>query len=105
MANVVAKMVGNAYLSFFERHSSNVKRRFGQQPASWPSAWRMGWLLRNAVAHNGRFAINDANFPITTWNGITVSCSDNNAPWFDIKKYFGGGDVLALIDELHRSIR
>ena len=61
------------------------------------------WLLRNAIAHGDRWNITDPNLPATTWNGVTISQSDNAASWFNISKYIGGGDVILLMEELNET--
>lgn len=40
---------------------------------TWPNSWRMGWVVRNAISHNGLIHYKNMSDPGVTWNGITVT--------------------------------
>ena len=105
LQNLVRQFVGTAFLKFYERNGSTLKNNFGTQPHTWPELWRFAWLLRNAIAHGDKFAIDNPNTPLTTWRGIAVSTANSGSSWFDLDcGFLGGGDVLELLEELHTSL-
>jgi hypothetical protein len=100
IANLVVQLVGSTFLKYYERNAQRIKAGFPNGPKTWPEPWRFAWLLRNAIAHGDSWSINDATFPLTQWHGITVTPADSGQPWFDLKRYLGGGDVLLLMEAL-----
>jgi len=103
MQELVGRVVGSAFLRYYERRLDSVRPALPRSPREWPEVWRFAWLIRNAVAHGDRFAIDDLGFPKTTWRNFAVSAAESGQNWFDMDGGFlGGGDVLELIDELER---
>jgi hypothetical protein len=101
LQDLIAKIVGTNFLPYFERVSNHAKPKYGGSQRTWPDVWRFAWILRNAIAHGDRFAINDPTFPTTIWRGISISGSDNGRKWFDIDGgLLAGGDVIELMEEL-----
>lgn len=101
ISNMLVQLVGTTFLKFYERNVGSPKSRYPQGPKTWPLHWRFAWLLRNAIAHGDRWAINDTSFPATSWNRVSISPADSGKPWFDITDYIAGGDVLLLMEELN----
>ena len=98
---MITQLVGATFLKYYERNSSRPKLAFPGGPKTWPELWRFAWLLRNAIAHGDKWKIDDHSFPTTVWNGIAVSPSDTNQPWYSVTKYVGGGDVILLMEQLN----
>ena len=103
IANMIIQLVGTAFLKYYERNSQRAKRAFTSDQKLWPEEWRFAWLLRNAIAHGDRWAINDPAFPETCWHGVKVLQSDSGQCWFNSQRFIGGGDVLLLLEELNAS--
>lgn len=103
IANMIVQLVGTAYLKYYERNSHRPKAAHSGNQKLWPEEWRFAWLLRNAIAHGDRWAINDASFPETSWHGVRVSPSDSGQRWFNSQRFIGGSDVLLLMEELNAS--
>ena len=101
LQDLVAKIVGTNFLAYFERISPHAKQKHGSSQRTWPDLWRFAWIIRNAVAHGDRFAINDPSFPPTAWRGITITANDSGRKWFDIDGgLIAGGDIIELMEEL-----
>lgn len=105
ISNMVVRLVGTAFLRYYEKSSRRMKAASPGGPKSWPELWRFAWLLRNAIAHSDIWSINDPLFPVTNWRGIAVACEDSGLAWFDPKRFLGGGDVLLLLEELDDSLK
>jgi hypothetical protein len=82
IANMIVQLVGTTFLKYYERNAHRPKAAYPQGPKTWPETWRFAWLLRNAIAHGDKWALGDASFPPTTWNGISVSPIDSGNSWF-----------------------
>lgn len=103
IANMIVQLVGTAFLKYYERNSHRPKKAYPGNQRLWPTEWRFAWLLRNAIAHGDKWAINDATFPETLWHGVSVSPNDSGKSWFDLQGFIGGADVLLLLEELNAS--
>ncbi len=103
VTNMVVQLVGTAFLRYYERNADRPKNAFGGHPKTWPDLWRFAWLLRNAIAHSDTWSIRDPSIPLTVWRGIEVRPSDDGSRWFDHGRFLGGGDVIALLEELDAS--
>ncbi len=42
------------FVTFYEKHVDAARDDFGTNYDTWPASWRMGWVARNALAHNGK---------------------------------------------------
>lgn len=104
IANVIVQLVGAVFLKYFERNSDRAKSAYGKDQKSWPAEWRFAWLLRNAIAHGDKWRIDDPNFPSTEWHRIHILPADSGTPWFNPRRFVGGGDVILLLEELNASI-
>ena len=101
MQELVGRVVGSAFLRYYEWKLSGARLSLPQNPREWPEVWRFSWLIRNAIAHGDRFAIDDPNFPETNWREFAVAPADSGRKWFDLDAVLlGGGDVLELLEEL-----
>lgn len=101
--NMVVRMVGSAFMRYYEGRTQRLKAAYPQGPKSYPHIWRLAWHLRNAIAHGDRWKIDDHTMPLTEWHGVQVGPSDSGQKWFDIKRFIAGGDVLLLLEELDAS--
>lgn len=76
---LMAKLVGDAFVSYYERHIDVVESIWGKEKnGNWPSEWRFGWAMRNAFAHNGLIYIRRKEHPGVSWKNLKYDYSDNN---------------------------
>jgi len=104
IVNMVTQLVGAMFLKYYERNSHRAKKAFGTTPRTWPETWRLAWLLRNAIAHGDKWAIDDKTFPETVWHSSRITTADSGQPWYDPKTFLGGGDVILLMEEMNTLI-
>ncbi len=71
--NAIDGIISPYFVNFYEKHQSDARNHFGTTYDIWPSEWRIGWVLRNAFAHDGKVHYRNLNTPSVIWRGITVS--------------------------------
>jgi hypothetical protein len=84
--------------NFYERHRSKAEAKFGTNPASWPSVWNFGRVVRNAMSHGGKIDIRNANAVPVQWRGLRYSSSDNGRQVLHTDLW--PGDLFNLILEM-----
>jgi len=60
-------------VSFYEKTYQEAKNKFTSDFNKWPEAWRMGWVIRNAISHDGNVFYKNLSTPGVTWRGLSVS--------------------------------
>lgn len=78
---LMARLVGDAFDSYLERHVDAVvglwgKERLGQ----WPMLWRFGWAMRNALVHNGCIHFTSCHSPAVDWSRLRYGFGNNGRP-------------------------
>jgi len=63
-------------VSFYERKLQEVKNKFTSKNGDWPVAWRMAWVVRNAISHDGNVSYKNPSTLGVTWRGLTISPSN-----------------------------
>lgn len=104
IATLITQKVGVMFLKYYERNANRAKQAYGTSPKIWPETWRFGWVLRNAIAHGDKWAIDDLNFPETIWHSVKITSADSGKPWYHPRHFIGGGDVILLMEEMDASI-
>lgn len=68
------------FISFYERLLDKARHDFSTNYDIWPVSWRMGWVVRNAISHNGKVYYKNLSTPEVTWRGLTVSPANQDQP-------------------------
>ena len=66
------------FVTFYENNYNHFEKLFGKKYNLWPDAWRMAWVVRNAMSHNGNIYFKDLNTSPINWNVVTISHLDQN---------------------------
>jgi hypothetical protein len=88
-------------LEFYENYAEEAKLKFGDNE-SHPDSWRMGWVIRNAIAHNHKIDFRDKNSKPRTWSGVTISKENDGEP---IADFFNSADLIILLLEMEKSLK
>lgn len=69
----------------------------------WGKHWRFAWVLRNALAHDGRLAFRNAQKNAVEWDGLRYDASDNELPVFE--RDIGAADLILLMIDMDIELR
>ena len=101
---LMARQVGDVFVSYYERHIDVVESIWGKQKkGSWPSVWKFAWAMRNACAHNGLICFKDKDHPGVKWQNLKYDYKDNNRRvLFD---EITGVELILLMEEMDDELR
>jgi hypothetical protein len=95
-------LISPFFITFYERCYDTAKKKFGVNYSSWPDSWRMAWVVRNSLSHNGCIYYKDLKTPSVTWKGISISPSDQDKPL--LYKYYSIGDLVILMIDMEKDL-
>lgn len=95
------RIIGSAFVNFFERNKSTIETKFGQNPSSWPPELNFARVIRNAYSHGGQIHFTSPSASPVTWRGIRYSYSDNGKSIHD-KIYLP--EIIELMKEIEKQI-
>lgn len=101
---MMARLVGDAFVSYYERHLDVVKSRWDKEwKGKWPPVWSFAWAIRNACSHNGKIFIQDPKHPSVQWRNLKYDNSNNGRPilFDDIT----GVELILLMEEMDLVLR
>jgi hypothetical protein len=90
------------FVNFYENNISHFEKLYGKSYDQWPIAWRMAWVVRNAMAHNGNVYFKNLKTLPITWNSITISPLDQNK---ELKQFLNFTDTLILLFDMEESLK
>ena len=90
------------FVNFYENNSSHFEELYGNNYDLWPNSWRMAWVVRNAMAHNGKIYFNNPKTLPINWNCITISPIDQNN---ELKKFLNFTDTFILLFDMEESLK
>lgn len=101
---MMARLVGDAFVSYYERHLDAVESRWGRESqGNWPMVWWFAWAVRNACSHNGQIYFKSEKHPAVSWNSLQYSYADNGRSiLFDD---LTGVELLLLMEEMDEELR
>lgn len=101
---LMARLVGDAFVSYYERHLDVVELRWEKEwKGQWPTVWRFAWAIRNACSHNGKIFIRDPNHPGVQWRNLKYDNRHNGrAILFDD---LTGVELILLMEEMDLVLR
>ncbi len=89
------------FVTFYENNLNYAINKFGSDYSKWSGVWRMGWVVRNALSHNGKIFFKNLKTPDIDWNGIIVTTSFQHKP---IHEIFSFADILLLMLEMEAEL-
>lgn len=100
---MMARLVGDAFVSYYERHLDAVEDKWGDAKRAWPRVWRFGWAIRNACSHDGKIFIQDPKHPGVAWRSLKYDFNDNGRRiLFDD---LTGVELILLMEEMDAELR
>ncbi len=100
----MARLVGDTFVSYFERHVDAVVALWGMKRlGQWPMLWRFGWAMRNALVHNGCIHVTSSASPAVEWRGLRYGLGDNGRPV--LFKELTGVELILLTEEMDACLR
>lgn len=101
---LMARFVGDAFVSYYERHVDVVESFWGKEmKGNWPSVWKFGWAMRNACAHNGFIYFKRKDHPGVSWQNLRYDYTDNDRQvLFD---EITGVELILLMEQMDAELR
>ena len=101
LSNTIDYIFSPYFVTFYENNYSDAETKFGNDFVKWHVAWRMGWVVRNALSHNGRIHFKKLSTPPITWKGLTISPEQQNTPLRSILNFT---DMLLLLFDMEAAL-
>jgi hypothetical protein len=102
--DVFDRMIQPFLVNHFVRGRETIEKRHTEKRPSWPSSWQMGWLVRNALSHDGKVYFESGKRgdqgrttpkPVH-WRGLEIRPEDQGTPILGNLVSFGDLIILAL---------
>jgi len=90
------------FVIFYENNYSEARQKFGKDFLKWPASWRMGWVVRNALSHNGKVYFKNLTTPSIDWKGVVISTSQQDKP---IESILNFTDILLLLFDMESDLK
>jgi hypothetical protein len=89
--------------NYYERYLDDIQGAHTKSSTNWPSLWRFGRVVRNAMAHGGRIRIDSKNATPVNWRSLSYSYKDNDR--LVLHGDIWPGDLVYLLREMDRARR
>jgi len=101
---LIARLVGDAFVSYYERHLDAVEARWGREAqGNRPMVSWFAWAVRNACSHNGKIYIKGRDHQAIQWRNLNYDFNDNERPiLFDD---LTGVELILLMEEMDSALR
>lgn len=77
-ASVVEYVFKPFFINYYETYFNTITHKYNGLKNS-PEEWKVAWILRNALSHNGNITIKPHYSELTaTWGNLTLNFSMNN---------------------------
>lgn len=101
---MMARLVGDAFVSYFERHLDTVEARWGKErEGRWPMVWWFAWAVRNACSHNGKIFIKGPDHQAVRWRGLKYDSNDNGRSI--LFNDLTGVELILMMEEMDAELR
>jgi hypothetical protein len=90
------------FVTFYEKNYEEAKQKFDKDYNKWPSSWRMGWVVRNALSHNGRVFFRNLEKAQIEWKGVSISPVHQDTP---IENFLNFTDILILLFDMEFDLK
>lgn len=101
---MMARLVGDAFVSYYERHSDIATSKWGREDkGGWPAVWSFGCAIRNACAHDGKIFFKNPQHLAVQWRNLKYDHGDNGRRvLFDD---LTGVELILLMEEMDAIFR
>lgn len=101
---MMARLVGDAFVSYYERHLDAVESKWGRESqGNWPMVWSFAWAVRNACSHNGKIYFKSEKHPAVSWLSLKYDFNDSGRSiLFDD---LTGVELILLMEEMDAELR
>jgi hypothetical protein len=89
-------------INYFERNRDKLEAKYGSDRTKWPSAWQMGWLVRNGLSHGNKVFFERPTASPVTWGGASLGPSDNGKQL--VFGLINQADILFLLFEMEDTL-
>ncbi len=101
---LMARLIGDAFMSYYERHLDAVEARWGKErEGRWPMVWWFAWAVRNACSHNGKTHFKTASHPAVHWKSLSYSYANNGRQV--LFEDLTGVELMLLMEEMDAELR
>ena len=77
---MMARLLGDEFVSYFERHLDTVEARWGKERKGRSHmVWWFAWEVRNACSHNWKISIKGRDHLAVQWRGLKYDLNDNGS--------------------------
>ncbi|MBM3460792.1 MAG: hypothetical protein FJX76_01695 [Armatimonadetes bacterium] len=95
LTRVIESLLRAEFVSFYEAWAAPIVVAHGKNLRQWPPAWAFGRIVRNALAHGGRFEIFSATD--VSWRGRRFTDADHGRS-FSSEDVRSGEFILLMAD-------
>lgn len=101
---MMARLVGDAFVSYYERHLDAVEAIWGKESkGKWPMVWWFAWAVSNACSHNGKIHFKTEKHPAVQWRSLKYDFNDNGRSiLFDD---LTGVELILLMEDMDAELR
>ncbi len=100
---MMARLVGDAFMSYYERHLDAAEARWKEKRSEWPEVWRFGWAIRNACSHDGKIHFSGQGSKPVMWRNLKYDSSNNGRPI--LFEDLTGVELILLMEEMDAELR
>jgi hypothetical protein len=90
------------FLQFWEDTKQKLVKAYGSDQTKWSNLFQFGWIIRNALAHDFKIAVNNQKIDNVTWNGLSFGYSSNGQ---DISEQIMFVELIILMKEIEDELK
>jgi hypothetical protein len=95
------KVIGSAFVTFFESRKDKIETKYSKDLSKWPSVLNFARVIRNAYSHKGQIHFLNPAAASVSWRTLTYSPSDNGK---SIHTEIFVPEIIALMKEVEQQI-
>jgi hypothetical protein len=95
---MMSRLVGDAFVSYYERHLAPAEKKWGSAKSGWTDLWRYGWAMRNALSHDGKISFPSPSSKPVHWKSLQYSYADNGRQV--LFNELTGVELILLMEEM-----
>ena len=101
---MMARLVGDTFVSYYERHLEAVEASWGREfEGKWHCVWQFAWTIRNAISHDGKIRFKNPKHPPVHWRNLKYDFKDNGRPV--LFNDLTGVELILLMEEMDAELR
>ncbi len=104
MFEIEKSIIPPQFLFFYARFIEEAEKKWGLDYSLWPNSWRMGWVIRNAIAHNENISFKEKYKDMTPiiWRNISICFSNQGENIFEKLSF---SDILLLLLDMNEDLQ